>query len=76
MTCGMYNAAGDWVSAVGLPAKSGVGGGIVAVQAGHDLARIAKGAGLQNHSRVMKRSSLVGSNLTGAVHMLKRPESR
>ena len=48
----------------------------MAVQAGHDLARIAKGAGLQNHSRVMKRSSLVGSNLTGAVHMLKRPESR
>jgi glutaminase len=31
-TCGMYNAAGDWVTTVGLPAKSGVGGGIVAVQ--------------------------------------------
>ena len=27
-TCGMYDAAGDWVSAVGMPAKSGVGGGI------------------------------------------------
>ena len=26
VTCGMYNAAGDWVSAVGMPAKSGVGG--------------------------------------------------
>ena len=34
VTCGMYNAAGDWVSAVGLPAKSGVGGGIVAVLPG------------------------------------------
>lgn len=33
-TCGMYNAAGDWVSSVGLPAKSGVGGGIVAVLPG------------------------------------------
>jgi glutaminase len=30
----MYDAAGDWVSAVGLPAKSGVGGGIIAVLPG------------------------------------------
>jgi len=30
-TCGMYNAAGEWSCRVGLPAKSGVGGGIVAV---------------------------------------------
>jgi glutaminase len=34
LTCGMYDAAGDWVSAVGMPAKSGVGGGIVAVLPG------------------------------------------
>lgn len=34
VTCGMYNGAGDWVSAVGLPAKSGVGGGITAVLPG------------------------------------------
>lgn len=33
-TCGMYNAAGDWVTSVGLPAKSGVGGGILAVLPG------------------------------------------
>ena len=29
LTCGMYDSAGDWVSAVGIPAKSGVGGGII-----------------------------------------------
>ncbi|KAF4978166.1 hypothetical protein FZEAL_5411 [Fusarium zealandicum] len=28
-TCGMYDAAGDWVSSIGIPAKSGVAGGII-----------------------------------------------
>jgi glutaminase len=31
MTCGTYDAAGDFAYQVGIPAKSGVGGGIVAV---------------------------------------------
>ena len=30
-TCGMYDFAGEWAYRVGLPAKSGVGGGIIAV---------------------------------------------
>ena len=34
VTCGMYDAAGDWVSAVGMPAKSAVSGGIAAVLPG------------------------------------------
>lgn len=30
-TCGMYNRAGEWAYRVGVPAKSGVSGGILAV---------------------------------------------
>lgn len=33
-TCGVYDFTGEWVYRVGLPAKSGVGGGIIAVLPG------------------------------------------
>jgi len=33
-TCGMYDFAGEWVYAVGMPAKSGVAGGVLAVLPG------------------------------------------
>lgn len=35
MTCGTYDAVGDFAYRVGLPGKSGVGGGIVAIMPGH-----------------------------------------
>ena len=33
-TAGLYETSGNWLYEVGLPAKSGIGGGIVAVSPG------------------------------------------
>jgi glutaminase len=33
-TCGMYDYAGEWLYEIGIPAKSGVGGGVLAVLPG------------------------------------------
>lgn len=40
LTCGVYDEAGDYAYRVGLPAKSGVGGGVVAVLPGRFAATV------------------------------------
>ncbi|GAA3125386.1 glutaminase [Streptosporangium carneum] len=47
LTCGTYNAAGEFAYRVGLPCKSGVGGGILAVVPGRCTA-VAWGPGVDD----------------------------
>ncbi|MCB0580132.1 MAG: glutaminase [Phaeodactylibacter sp.] len=48
LTCGFYDEAGEFAFAVGLPGKSGVGGGIVAIIPG-ELAIAVWSPGLNEH---------------------------
>jgi len=54
MTCGMYDGAGDFAVTVGVPAKSGVGGGIMAVVPGR------MGIGIFSPSLDKKGNSIAG----------------
>jgi glutaminase len=76
LTCGMYDNAGDWVSDVGLPAKSGVGGGIIAALPSHfGVASYAPQLDLHGNS---VRGTLFFERLSAdfALHMLDGVQQR
>lgn len=57
MTCGMYDGAGDFAVTVGVPAKSGVGGGIMAVVPGR------MGIGIYSPALDRKGNSIAGTRI-------------
>jgi len=69
LTCGTYDAAGDFAYRVGLPAKSGVGGGIVAHMPGHFGACVwspeleASGNSLAGSHALERFTTLTGQSL-------------
>ncbi len=74
-SCGMYDHAGEWAYRVGIPAKSGVSGGIVAVKPGQFGIGVYS-PGLDeagNSSRGVAALTLLSDHF--GLHLLEQPRS-
>ena len=74
-TCGMYDAAGDWATRVGIPAKSGVAGGLIGALPGQ-VGIATFSPRLDPHGTSVRGSSLFGRFSSDmGLHVMEVPSS-
>ncbi|MCD9197937.1 glutaminase [Aeromicrobium wangtongii] len=74
-TCGMYDAAGDWATHVGIPAKSGVAGGLIGALPGQ-IGIATFSPRLDAHGNSVRGVSLFEQFSSDAgLHVMEVPES-
>jgi glutaminase len=74
-TCGMYDAAGDWATRVGIPAKSGVAGGLIGALPGQ-VGIATFSPRLDPHGTSVRGSSLFGRFSSDmGLHVMEVPPS-
>ncbi|WP_313959778.1 glutaminase [Microbacterium paludicola] len=72
-TCGMYDAAGDWATQVGIPAKSGVAGGLIGALPGQ-IGIATFSPRLDTHGNSVRGVSLFGRfSADMGLHVMEVP---